>query len=146
MIKISSPRCGRRPILRRSTKSSKNAKQPFANRRQRLMARSNNRATKNWDEASARPQPPLIQLLGDIDHPDFRDAIELLRNDSRLIASAETRPELIVVAQSRPDMIWSDELNHLHRAAPLAGVVALAGSWCEGEMRTARPWPGAQRL
>src|SRR5206468_630467 len=34
----------------------------------------------------------------------------------------------------------------LRRAAPLAGVVALLGSWCEGETRTGRPLSGVQRL
>lgn len=92
------------------------------------------------------PQPPIIQLLGEFDHPDFCDAISLLRNDSHLIAHLEERPELILVAQSRPDLICIDELNQLRRIAPLAGIVALAGSWCEGETRTGRPWPGAQRI
>jgi CheY-like chemotaxis protein len=94
----------------------------------------------------ARPQPPIIQLAGDIDHHDFREAIDMLRSESRLIASAEMRPELIVVAQSRPDAICGEQIKHLQRAAPLAGVAALLGSWCEGETRTGRPWPGIQRL
>jgi hypothetical protein len=124
------------------------------------MAGSNNQITMGgWGRATAspqfgraegspaaRPQPPLVQLVGDINHADFREAIGLLRNDSRLIASVEMSPELIVLAQSRPDSICSDVLNDLRRAAPLAGIITLAGSWCEGEMRTGRPWPGAQRL
>ena len=32
--------------------------------------------------AEARPST-LIQLVGDFDHPDFRDAIDLLRSESR---------------------------------------------------------------
>jgi CheY-like chemotaxis protein len=101
---------------------------------------------ESGDSPEARPQPPIIQLLGDVDHSDFRDAIGLIRNASRLVAHLEERPELILVAQSRPDTTSSDELNQLRRAAPLAGIVALLGSWCEGETRTGRPWPGAQRL
>jgi DNA-binding NarL/FixJ family response regulator len=84
--------------------------------------------------------------VGETKLPDFRDAIDLLRNESRLISSSEMRPELIVVAQSRPDTICSDDLNQLRRASPLAGIVALLGSWCEGETRTGRPWPGVGRL
>ncbi len=34
----------------------------------------------------------------------------------------------------------------LQRRWPLAGIVALLGSWCEGETRTGRPWPGVRRL
>jgi hypothetical protein len=94
----------------------------------------------------ARPRPPLIQLVGDIDHSDFRDAIDLLRSESHLIASAVTRPELIVFAQSRPNAFGSDHVKTLQHAAPLAGIAALLGSWCEGETRTGRPLPGVQRL
>lgn len=87
-----------------------------------------------------------VRLVGDVHHPDFRDAIERIRADARLCVAEQFSPELIVVAQSRPDTICSDQLSVLHRDAPLSGIVALLGSWCEGEMRTGRPWPGAQRL
>src|SRR5215212_7655830 len=116
-------------------------------------------ATAGWGRATASPQlretggspetppqPPIVQLLGDVDQPDFRDAIGLIRDDSRLISNAGTQPELIVVAQSRPDVTGSEELKQLRGASPLAGIVALLGSWCEGETRTGRPWPGVQRL
>src|SRR4051794_23788022 len=89
---------------------------------------------------------PAVRVVGEVDHPDFREAIDLLRSESLLIRGAETPPELIVVAQSRPDAICSDRLNVLRRAAPLSGIVALLGSWCEGETRTGRPWPGVHRL
>jgi hypothetical protein len=89
---------------------------------------------------------PAVQLVGEVDHPDFRDVIELLRTESRLITSAETPPELIVVAHSRPDVICAEQLHLLRRAAPISGIVALLGSWCEGETRTGRPWPGVGRL
>ncbi len=89
---------------------------------------------------------PTVQLLGEVGHPDFCDAIELLKRDAYLVDDNSLIPELIVVAQSRPDAIRSDQLGSIHRSSPLAGVVALLGSWCEGEMRTGRPWAGAQRL
>jgi hypothetical protein len=88
---------------------------------------------------------PAVKLVGEIDHPDFQDAIKLLRSDAR-IADAEATPELIIVAQSRPDAICGDRIKDLQRAAPLAGIAALLGSWCEGETRTGRPLPGIQRL
>jgi hypothetical protein len=88
---------------------------------------------------------PAVKLVGELDHPDFRDAIKLLRSDARDV-DAKTMPELIVVAQSRPDIICGAQLKHLQRTAPLAGIVALLGSWCEGETRTGRPLPGVYRL
>jgi CheY-like chemotaxis protein len=88
---------------------------------------------------------PSVKLIGEVDHPDFREAIGLLCSDAP-IPIAQASPELIVVAQTRPDVICSNELNYLRRAVPLAGIVALLGSWCEGETRTGRPWLGIQRL
>lgn len=88
---------------------------------------------------------PVVHLVGEINHPDFREAIALIRSDAQ-VAEVESLPELIVLAQSRPDTIGSEQVNELRRAAPLAGVAALLGSWCEGETRTGRPWPGVQRL
>lgn len=123
------------------------------------MAAAKHTTTGGWDGATAtpqlrnaggspeaRPQPPVIQLVGEFDHPVFRDAIDLLRSESHLIANVETRPELIVIAQSSPDAICGDQIMLLQRAAPLAGIAALLGSWCEGETRTGRPRPGIQRL
>src|SRR4051812_25178310 len=88
---------------------------------------------------------PAVQLIGEVDHPDFREAVGLLRSNAQF-ALADASPELIVVAQTRPDLICSDELNQLRRATPLARIVALLGSWCEGETRTGRPCPGVRRL
>ena len=87
-----------------------------------------------------------MQLVGAVDHPDFRTAIELIRAGSRPVRAGEVPPELVVVAQSRPGTVGDRELESLRRVAPLAGIVALLGSWCEGETRTGRPWPGVQRL
>lgn len=89
---------------------------------------------------------PVVQLLGETEHPDFRDAVALVRGESRLVVGGEMPPDVVIVAQSRPDVMGREQLDRLRRAAPLAGVVALAGSWCEGETRTGRPWPGIRRL
>jgi hypothetical protein len=56
------------------------------------------------------------------------------------------RPELILMAQARPDEFSSRAIEMLRRHWPLAGIVGLLGSWCEGETRTGRPWPGVERL
>jgi hypothetical protein len=57
-----------------------------------------------------------------------------------------TFPDLLVVAQSRPGQFHNDEIARLRRLAPLARVLALLGSWCEGETRTGKPWPASQRI
>jgi len=88
---------------------------------------------------------PIVQLVGEINHSDFRDAVSLLQADCELVGQTVSSPELIVAAQARPGTICRHEIERLRRQAPLAGAVALLGSWCEGETRTGRPWPGVER-
>jgi CheY-like chemotaxis protein len=52
---------------------------------------------------------------------------------------------VIVVAQALPGQFSHQAIDRLRRLAPLARVVGLMGSWCEGEMRTGAPWPGVVR-
>ena len=94
----------------------------------------------------APAEPPTVQLVGDTEHSDFRDAVAMIRSSARLIDGLTSHPELIVIAQSRPDVIGRRDVEHLRRSAPLAGIVGLMGTWCEGETRTGRPWPGVTRL
>lgn len=55
-------------------------------------------------------------------------------------------PEVIVVAQSRPGQIQPFQVEQLHAASPLSRLVVLAGSWCEGELRSGRPCQGVIRV
>jgi hypothetical protein len=91
---------------------------------------------------------PRVRLVGEYDHPDFAEAIALVRNVAQLTFDATLRacPELIIVAQSRPGSIGSLSIEELRRAAPLAGVVALLGSCCEGQARASRPTNDILRL
>jgi hypothetical protein len=102
--------------------------------------------------------PPSVLLLGRGEHADFVDAVAALRVSARVttaatvdqavaqLAGGAIGPELIVLAQSRPGVVRVAEVELLLQAAPLACIVALAGSWCEGELRTGRPLPGVRRL
>ena len=62
------------------------------------------------------------------------------------LAEEEAPPELILLAQPRPGVDDAGLLEEVRRAAPLTRVVVVAGSWCEGELRTGRPMPGVVRL
>ena len=86
---------------------------------------------------------PNAWLIGDVEHPDFAETVALLRATANIGLAL---PELIVVAQSRPGTIGLRAIERLRRSAPLAGMVALLGSWCEGETRTGRPAAGVRRL
>jgi hypothetical protein len=87
-----------------------------------------------------------VQLIGDVAHADFCDAVELLRRDAKLVGGDEAPAEVVIVAQSRPDAICRQPIEQFSRAEPLAGIVTLLGSWCEGEARTGRPWLGVHRV
>jgi hypothetical protein len=86
---------------------------------------------------------PNVWLVGDADHADFAEAVTLLRATASV---GPGLPELIVVAQSRPGTMRLREIERLRRSVPLAGMVSLCGSWCEGETRTGRPAAGVRRL
>lgn len=86
---------------------------------------------------------PAVWLVGDVEQRDFADAVALLGASANL---ASGPPEVIIVAQGRAGNFRLRELNRLRQSAPLAGVVSLLGSWCEGELRTGKPLPGATRL
>jgi hypothetical protein len=90
-------------------------------------------------------KPPVVRLVGQIDHSDFRDVMRLLEVQSKP-ADERHSPELVIVAQSRPGAISHLQMQRLQNEAPLAGIVGLLGSWCEGETRTGRPWPGVARV
>jgi hypothetical protein len=86
---------------------------------------------------------PSVWLVGEVEHPDFAESVALVRDAADI---GPRPPELIVVAQSRPGAFPSPAIERLRRSAPLAGVVALVGSWCEGETRSGRPAAGVARL
>jgi hypothetical protein len=54
--------------------------------------------------------------------------------------------DLVVVAQGRPGQFSHSQLEAIRRTAPLAPIVALLGSWCEGETRSGSPWAGVTRV
>ncbi|MGD0900705.1 MAG: hypothetical protein ABR915_22970 [Thermoguttaceae bacterium] len=99
-----------------------------------------------------------ILLVGDTNRSEFRRAREVLDALGRVrhapdaaaadavLADPQWAPDLIVIAQAYPGQFSQAAVDGLRRRAPLARMVALLGSWCEGEMRTGRPWPGVIRL
>jgi hypothetical protein len=89
---------------------------------------------------------PIVRLIGNADHTDFAESMSLLRAAARLESAHDALPELIVVAQTRQGEVSHREVKSIHQQYPLAGTIALLGSWCEGETRTGLPWPGVTRL
>jgi hypothetical protein len=89
---------------------------------------------------------PNVRLIGNADHPDFVESLSLLRATALFDEQAVTPPELVIVAQSRPGDVTHREVKLIQQRFPLAGVVGLLGSWCEGETRTSNPLPGITRI
>ncbi len=99
-----------------------------------------------------------VLLTGDYQHREFCDAVGWLDQHADLnkidevddalshLSHCEMPPEIIVVAQSRPGQFAPSAIERLHKASPLSRLVALLGSWCEGETRTGHPWPGVVRV
>ena len=98
-----------------------------------------------------------VMLIGDVARSEFHEAVSAIENGARvtraddvdratdLLAQGDYSPELIVLAQARPGQFGLRQVARLQRAAPLARLVGLLGSQCEGETRTGQPWPGVQR-
>jgi len=99
-----------------------------------------------------------ILLVGSTDRSEFREARAVLDESARVVAAADVPsalvvlaegrivPELIVVAQAYPGQFSHAVVDRMRRLAPLARVLGLLGSWCEGETRTGQPWPAAVRI
>ena len=96
-------------------------------------------------------------LVGSAEHPEFAAArrwfhkhLELTTVPGVELALEQLRsgddPRFILLVQSRRDEISQFQIERLHRAAPLARLLGLLGSWCEGEVRSGRPWAGVKRV
>jgi CheY-like chemotaxis protein len=103
--------------------------------------------------------PPIASkwlVVGDATHGEFVAAIEQLHRSASVahaatVAEACARLEAeaadwIVVAERWPGEFSHRDVKLLQGAAPLARIVGLLGSWCEGEQRTGTPWPGVLRV
>jgi hypothetical protein len=98
-----------------------------------------------------------ILFLGDPHRPEFQQArasldrwgavTEFADADTATAALGEgnVAADVIVVAQAFPAQFSHRAIDGLRRAAPLARVLGLMGSWCEGETRSGSPWPATAR-
>lgn len=100
----------------------------------------------------------LSLFIGDRNRPEFRDARKSLEAigpvtnhadpamAATALANGASQPDVIVIAQSYPGQYSIQAIDRLRSVAPLARVIALLGSLCEGEMRSGCPWPGVIRV
>lgn len=79
-------------------------------------------------------------LIGD------REGTNAEKNAAATIPFVPLPPELVLLAQPRPDATLAAQVERLREVAPLARVIVIAGTWCEGELRTGAPPAGVVRL
>jgi len=107
-----------------------------------------------WDSGMKKKH---VLLVGDYGHRDLAGAAGWLSDHCHVTRWASVTaalswvqdgqlPDVIVLAQSHPGQLPEREIELLHAASPLSRLVALLGSWCEGETRSGRPWPGLHRV
>jgi len=101
-----------------------------------------------------------VWIVGDWHSRDFAETLAWLHEqaepqcysdaESALAVSRSSAgraaPAAILIMQSRPGQISHRAVERLHAVAPLARLVGLVGPWCEGELRSGRPWPGVSRV
>ncbi len=101
-----------------------------------------------------KSQPPGILLIGDHQHRELAEPVAWLSRHTQLTLAASVAHGLqagphfqgVVLAQTRPGQIAGSDVDRISQAYPLARLIALLGSWCEGETRTGKPWPGVTRV
>lgn len=105
-----------------------------------------------WDEAEfaalraeldPQRQWPTVATLEDLTANIADDASD---GAAATIPSGPLPPELVLLAQPRPGISDQAQLESLRSLAPLTRVVIIAGTWCEGELRTGQPFTGVVRL
>ncbi|MEX2141854.1 MAG: hypothetical protein WD894_21490 [Pirellulales bacterium] len=101
---------------------------------------------------------PQFLYVGDRDWPEFAGPVQWLNDHVDVsfaagissadawLASRDVASDLIVVALRRPGEHAHATFEELRACLPLTPIVCLLGSFCEGEARTGRPWPGAVRV
>ena len=106
---------------------------------------------------AARRRSELVAFaFGETGSHEFSAAREYLATHTRLIEvenseaapqrAGEIVPDVLVWFVPRPGEFPFVEFQRATARWPLARPVVVLGSWCEGELRTGRPWPGAWRV
>jgi hypothetical protein len=109
-------------------------------------------------ENPTEPQRALVLAIGPWHRGEFAIARDQIADGeawcavgdcetaSELLARDELLVDFILLAQTLPGVYLQAEIDVLRRLAPLAQIVVVAGTWCEGELRTGKPLTGVLRL
>ena len=99
-------------------------------------------------------KPTKVLLTGDYWHSDFQALLPSMDCDTTLVPTEKLSDEhlvnsdfdLFILAASRRNQFSHDWVESIRSKASPTPLVALLGTWCEGEQRSGEPWPGVQRV
>ena len=100
------------------------------------------------------PATPKVLLVGDYWHSDFRTLIANPACTTTLVPAEQLSDEhladasfdLAILAAARRDQFSHEWIETIRGKLAPTPLIAMLGSWCEGEQRSGEPWPGVQRV
>jgi len=100
------------------------------------------------------PQTPKVLLIGDYWHSDFHAITLNPACETTLVPIEQLSDEhltdpsfdLAILAAARRDQFSHEWVDSTRKKLAPTPLVAMLGSWCEGEQRSGEPWPGVQRV
>ena len=101
-----------------------------------------------------KTKPTKVLLTGDYWHSDFRAVLTSMDCVTTLVPTEKLSDEhlsdasldLMVLAASRRDQFPHEWVESIRGKVSPTPLVALLGTWCEGEQRSGESWPGVQRV
>ena len=94
--------------------------------------------------AHAESDAPCATDLNEQAEIEYDTADDVDAADALLTGSA-AQPDVIVLAQDWPGRFETSAIERLRRLAPLARIWRRLGTWCEGELRSGKLYPGTLR-
>jgi hypothetical protein len=102
----------------------------------------------DFDDVEMRPVARAVEEM--LPAAEFRRTPGLAGGKKDLPGGADAdvawTPDLIVVAQTRPEQFSQSDVRRLQARFPLARCVCCYGVWCESDGRNSTLWPDAVRV
>lgn len=95
-----------------------------------------------------------VCVVGNANQPEFQYALSNVSNGAYVCYASSTNdlfrlnpsPDAIVLLQSHPGEYSSEDVDKIIQNNPIASLILITSSWCEGERRTGTPIRNAIRV
>lgn len=95
-----------------------------------------------------------VCVVGDAERPEFQYALSNISNGAYVCYASSTSdlfrlnpsPDAIILLQSHPGEYSSEDVDKIILNNPIAALILITSSWCEGERRTGYPIKDAIRV